>query len=53
MEFEIEEDLLLDPSTNPSLVHRPRPGACRRPGARRTKEYQKAVLIPEEEDQLA
>lgn len=57
MEFEIDDqDGLFDPSTNPSLVHRPRP-ARQRPSRlaswNRAKPCQKAVAIPEEEDQLA
>ena len=50
MEFEIEEDVLLDPSTNPSLVRR------RRIDWRRALPRggdQKAFVIPEEEDQLS
>ena len=57
MEYEIEDcDVLFDASTNPSLAHRPR--AVRSRHARLSswngaKPRQKAVLIPEEEEQLA
>jgi hypothetical protein len=56
MEFEIEEDaLLLDPSTNPSLVRRRRSTADRKARLHswNRKPCQKAVIIPEEEEQLA
>ena len=57
MEYEIEDcEVLFDPSTNPSLAHRPR--ATRSRHARlfswnRAKPCQKAVVIPEEEEQLS
>ncbi|HSQ95380.1 MAG TPA: hypothetical protein VLM18_04665 [Croceibacterium sp.] len=56
MEYEIDDcDVLFDPSTNPSLTHR------RRPPSRHSwlsswnpvKPCRKAVVIPEEEEQLA
>lgn len=58
MEYEIPhgEDLLFDPSTNPSLLHRDdEPNARRRPGPHPDpadkRKLQKAELIPEEEEQ--
>ena len=53
MEYEIDDcDALFDPSTNPSLARRRR--ARPRPSRwNPAKPYQKAVVIPEEEDQLA
>jgi hypothetical protein len=62
MEYEIPdegEDLLFDPSTNPSLLHRDdEPPARRRAGPHPDpadkRRLQKAELIPEEEEhQLA
>jgi len=53
MEYEIDDcDMLFDASTNPSLIHRRRKTISRRLGANRAKTRQKAVLIPEEEEQL-
>lgn len=57
MEFEIEDDsVLFDGSTNPSLAHRRRParsGHGKLASWSRAKRCQKAVVIPEEEDQFA
>ncbi|MXP42777.1 hypothetical protein GRI75_14115 [Altererythrobacter soli] len=61
MEYEIEdEDRLFDPSTNPSLAHRhlrsPQSRPARTVGyadSREARRVQKAVLIPEEEQQPA
>ena len=57
MEFEIEDDsVLFDRSTNPSLAHRRRPapsGHGKLASWSRAKRCQKAVVIPEEEDQFA
>ena len=56
MEYEIEDDsVLFDPSTNPSLAHRRRPVRSRHgklASWSRREPGQKAVVIPEEEDQL-
>jgi hypothetical protein len=61
MEYEIaDEDRLFDPSTNPSLEHR-HPKSARRKPARtvgqndslEARKAQKAVLIPDEEEQPA
>jgi hypothetical protein len=56
MEYEIEDDsVLFDPSTNPSLAHRRRPVRSRHgtlASWSRRNSGQKAVVIPEEEDQL-
>ena len=54
MEYEIDDiDVLFDASTNPSLIHRRSSTLSRATGPRRTKPCQKAVLIPDEEEQLA
>jgi len=56
MEFEIDDcEVLFDPSTNPSLVHNPRAARSRhsRLASWNPKPCQKAVAIPEEEEQLA
>jgi hypothetical protein len=57
MEYEIDDcDVLFDPSTNPSLVHRPRPARgrpTRLSSWNRAKPCQKGVVIPEEEEQLS
>ena len=56
MEFEIEDcDGLFDPSTNPSLAHNARAARSRhsRLASWNRKPCQKAVAIPEEEEQLA
>lgn len=56
MEYEIDElDGLLDPSTNPSLIRRPKPalsGHNRLASWKRSHSPQKGVTIPEEEEQL-
>ena len=53
MEYEIDDcDALFDQSTNPSLVHRRKPAAVREPRLH-SWNRQKAVVIPEEEEQLA
>jgi hypothetical protein len=55
MEYEIDDlDGLLDPNTNPSLIHRPKAPTRRKPRLHswnRAKPCQVAVLIPEEEEQ--
>jgi hypothetical protein len=56
MEYEIDDcDSLFDASTNPSLDHRRRATADRKPRLHSwsRKPCQKGVTIPEEEDQLA
>ena len=57
MEYEIDDcDALFDPSTNPSLIHRPKAAAGRKPRLyswARVEISRKAVSIPEEEEQLA
>lgn len=57
MEYEIEDcEVLFDPSTNPSLAHRARSVRSRHSRLsswNRGKPCQKAVLIPEEEEQPA
>jgi hypothetical protein len=57
MEYEIDDcDVLFDPSTNPSLVHRPRAKPSRHSRLsswNRAKPCQKAVVIPEEEEKLS
>jgi hypothetical protein len=57
MEYEIEDcDALFDQSTNPSLAHRRRPAPSRHSRLsswNRTTPCQKAVVIPEEEEQLS
>jgi len=56
MEFEIDDcDALFDKSTNPSLVHRRRSTVDRKPRLHswNRKPCQKAVVIPEEDEQLA
>ena len=56
MEFEIEDcDVLFDPSTNPSLAHRAQPTRSHRSRlfSCSRKPCQKAIVIPEEEEQLA
>ena len=54
MEYEIEDcDALFDPSTNPSLVHRPRARSRHAQLSSWKRTGQKAVAIPEEEEQLA
>jgi hypothetical protein len=57
MEYEIDDcDALFDASTNPSLARRPRPVPSRDSRLsswNRGKPCQKAVAIPEEEEQLA
>lgn len=56
MEYEIDElDGLLDPSTNPSLIRRPKPALSRHnrlASWKGTRSPQKGVTIPEEEEQL-
>jgi len=50
MEYEIDDcDMLFDPSTNPSLTHR----HLRLSSWNPAKPCRKAVVIPEEEEQLA
>lgn len=55
MEYEIaDEGRLFDPSTNPSLARSWRPGAAKATHLRSwagAKKAQKAVLIPEEDEQ--
>ena len=52
MEYEIDDlDGLFDPSTNPSLIRRRRTTVARLLEVKRAKPCQKAVLIPEEEEQ--
>ena len=57
MEFEIDDcEVLFDPSTNPSLARRAKPmhgRQSRLSSWNRAKPCQKAVVIPEEEEQLA
>ena len=57
MEYEIDDcEALFDSSNNPSLVHQPKPVRSRQSRLsswNRAKPCQKAVVIPEEEDQLA
>jgi hypothetical protein len=57
MEYEIDElDVLLDASTNPSLMRRPKPAASRHTRLaswKRRPSRQTAVVIPEEEEQFA
>jgi hypothetical protein len=56
MEFEIDDcDVLFDHSTNPSLVQRRRAASrhSRLSSWNPAKPSQKAVVIPEEEEQLA
>jgi hypothetical protein len=56
MEYEIGDcDALFDKSTNPSLVHRRRTPSrhSRLSSWNRTMPCQKAVVIPEEEEQLS
>jgi hypothetical protein len=56
MEFEIDDcDALFDQSTNPSLARRPgsRSRHSRLSSWNSAKPRQKAVVIPEEEEQLA
>ena len=57
MEYEIDDcDALFDSSTNPSLIHRPKAAAGRKPKLyswTRVEISRKAVSIPEEEEQLA
>jgi hypothetical protein len=57
MEYEIDDcDALFDPSTNPSLVYRPKAAAGRKPRLyswNRARPCQMAVLIPEEEERPA
>jgi hypothetical protein len=57
MEFEIDDcDALFDASTNPSLARRPRLSRSRHSRLsswNRAKPCQKAVVIPEEEEQLS
>ena len=57
MEYEIEDcEVLFDPSTNPSLAHRPKQAPSRHARLAswsRAKPCQKAVVIPEEEERLA
>jgi hypothetical protein len=57
MEYEIDDcDGLFDPSTNPSLARRPLPARSRHSRLsswNRAKPCQKAVVIPEEEEQLS
>lgn len=53
MEYEIDEiGVLLDPSTNPSIIRR-RAAASRLHRPVPAKPCQKAVVIPEEEEQLS
>ena len=50
MEYEIEsETVLFDPSTNPSLEHKWSPLPARDRRALEGRRWQKAELIPEEE----
>jgi hypothetical protein len=54
MEYEIDEcDALFDNSTNPSLARRPRAPSRHSRLSSWNKLAQKAVVIPEEENQLA
>ena len=57
MEYEIDDlEGLFDASTNPSLVHRRHPVPSRQSRLAswsRSKPCQKAVVIPEEEEQLS
>ena len=54
MEYEIDDcDALFDPSTNPSLARRPRNPSRHSRLSSWNKPCRKAVVIPEEEDQLA
>ena len=59
MEYEIEEDLLLDRSTNPSLLHQRRRNRAKPRStftwshSREATKGQKALVIPEEEEQLS
>jgi len=57
MEYEIEDcDGLFDQSTNPSLIHRPKAALLRQSRLAswsRRNPCRKAVVIPEEEGQLA
>ncbi|HEY7807587.1 MAG TPA: hypothetical protein VIC34_10345 [Croceibacterium sp.] len=54
MEYEIDDcDVLFDVSTNPSLTRRRRAILSRLLTPGRSKPCQKAVVIPEEEEQLA
>jgi hypothetical protein len=53
MEYEIDDcDALFDQSTNPSLVHRRRTPSRHSRLSSWNKPCQKAVVIPEEEEQL-
>jgi hypothetical protein len=54
MEYEIDDcDALFDQSTNPSLARRPRTRSRHSRLSSWNKPCQKAVVIPEEEEQLA
>jgi hypothetical protein len=54
MEYEIEDvDVLFDASTNPSLIRRWSLRVKRPFGSARPRALQKAVAIPEEEEQPA
>ena len=54
MEYEIEDcDALFDQSTNPSLAHRRHATSRHSRLSSWNKGRQKAVVIPEEEEQLA
>ena len=54
MEYEIDDcDALFDKSTNPSLVRRRRAPSRHSRLSSWNEPHQKAVVIPEEEEQLA